>query len=202
MILRGITVRDRSRTILSRKREIFAHEEAEIFIPEAHVEEAAELIRITTEIFAGTRDAVPMRWASRLEAVGLRDALEDGHGSYTHDYPFVFLRLLPDETMVSMSGGLDEPCYGFNLVTYLAPEKRGPFYRYADVLVRALVRLFDARPHWGKYFPPDAADVRGRYPELPAFRDVCRSYDPDGVFQNDFTRRILGFDRTAASVED
>lgn len=187
---------------MSRTREIFSHEEAEIFIPERHVEEAAELIRITTEIFAGTRDRVPERWASRLDEVGLRDELEGGHGTYTHDYPFIFLRLLPDETLVSMSAGLEESCYGFNLVTYLAPEKRDPFYRYADLLVRALVRLFDARPHWGKYFPPDATEIRARYPELPAFRKICRGYDPNGVFQNDFTRRILGFDRTAASVED
>ncbi|NED98659.1 FAD-binding protein [Phytoactinopolyspora halotolerans] len=50
---------------------------------------------------------------------------------------------------------------------------------------------FDVVPHWGKVFtmPPEA--VRSRYPRLDDFRDLARSYDPAGVFRNEFVDRYI-----------
>ena len=192
-IIKNITVRDHSRRLLTRNREIFCHEESEIFIPERHIEEAAQLIRVVTEIFAGEREQVTALFASKLREEGLLKRLESSAGDYTHHYPFVFLPMKPDDTLISMSAGRMEDCYGFNLITYLQPEKRKPFQEYADFIILALARLYEARPHWGKYFEMGTEEIERIYPELVTFRKVVREYDPEGVFQNSFTRELLGF---------
>lgn len=63
-------------------------------------------------------------------------------------------------------------------------------YRYLS-----LARLYNARPHWGKYFSLGQDDIEILYPDLKNFREICRQLDPGGVFQNDFTREVLGFER-------
>ncbi len=45
---------------------------------------------------------------------------------------------------------------------------------------------FNARPHWGKLFTMTPAAVQARYPKLPDFRDLLRTYDPQGKFRNAF----------------
>jgi FAD/FMN-containing dehydrogenase len=193
-ILKKVTVRERSHQLLTRKREIFSHEEEEIFIPEDHIAEAVELIRLITEVFAGIKEHIPEKFSSKLESVGVLEKLKKSRGTYTHHFPFVFLRLLPDHTFISMSGGMDKPCYGFNLVTYQKPGDREDFHQFADVITFALARLYNARPHWGKYFSLEQDDIETLYPDLENFREVCRQYDPKGVFQNNFTRQVLGFE--------
>ncbi len=194
-ILSGFSVRDRSYRMLSLNREIFPHEEAEIFIPGKHLEEAAKLIRVITELFAGLREQVPAEFSGELREAGLLEEIENNRGSYTHPYPFVFLRMLPDDTLVSMASGLEEPCYGFNLISYRKPGKREGFHRFSDAISRALARLYGARPHWGKYYSLGREDTHRLYPDLQQFRELCRQYDPEGVFQNNFTRDVLGFGR-------
>jgi hypothetical protein len=60
-------------------------------------------------------------------------------------------------------------------------------------LLKSMIRLFGARPHWGKFCPLTAEEAAQLYPRLADFRAICRRVDPHGVFQNDFTRRVLGF---------
>ena len=194
-ILKKVTVREHSHRLLTRTREIFSHEEAEIFIPEKHIAEAVELIRLVTGVFAGIKKEIPEKFSSKLESVGLLEQLKKSRGTYTHHYPFVFLKLLPDHTLISMSGDMDKPCYGFNLISYQKPGDREDFHQFADVITCALARLYNARPHWGKYFTLDQDDIEELYPDLKTFRDICRRYDPNGVFQNDFTRKLLGFEK-------
>ena len=50
-----------------------------------------------------------------------------------------------------------------------------------------------ARPHWGKIMHARAAELVPLYPKLPAFRDLARSYDPNGKFGNEFLdAHVLG----------
>ncbi len=194
-ILKKVTVRERSHQLLTRTREMFSHEETEIFIPENYIAEAAELIRIVTDVFAGIKKEIPEEFSSKLESVGLLEQLKKSRGTYTHHHPFVFLKLLPDDTLISMSSGMDKPCYGFNLISYQKPGEREAFRKFSDVTTCALARLYNARPHWGKYFCLDQDDIEALYPELETFREICRRYDSKGVFQNNFTRQVLGFER-------
>jgi len=60
---------------------------------------------------------------------------------------------------------------------------------------RAVERLmdgFDGRPHWGKRHYQSAAVLAERYPEWERFAAVRAELDPDGRFENDYVRRVLG----------
>ena len=48
------------------------------------------------------------------------------------------------------------------------------------------------RPHWGKLFTMDPAQVAGRYPRWADFAGLRDRLDPDGLFRNGFLER-LGF---------
>ena len=65
----------------------------------------------------------------------------------------------------------------------------------ATFLLQCMVRLYDARPHWGKFCPLSAQDAARLYPHLSEFRETCLRYDRRGVFRNEFVDEILGFTR-------
>lgn len=47
------------------------------------------------------------------------------------------------------------------------------------------------RPHWGKLFDADAAEVQARYPRFADFAALVEQCDPNGVFRNDMTAGLL-----------
>jgi hypothetical protein len=55
----------------------------------------------------------------------------------------------------------------------------------------SILRLVDARLHWGKHFPLEYQDIASLYPRLAEFRALCRSVDPAGVLRNGYTARVL-----------
>lgn len=61
-------------------------------------------------------------------------------------------------------------------------------FRDADAVLRA----FDARPHWGKWHALDAARARAAFPDLPRFEAVRRELDPAGRFLNRHVAKLLG----------
>ena len=58
-------------------------------------------------------------------------------------------------------------------------------------LVQDRLAPFEPKPHWGKIctIPPEV--LRGRYPRLPDFAELVRSYDPRGKFRNAFLEPYL-----------
>ncbi|WP_462417484.1 D-arabinono-1,4-lactone oxidase [Kytococcus sp. Marseille-QA3725] len=48
------------------------------------------------------------------------------------------------------------------------------------------------RPHWGKMHRLEAAELAGLYPRMEDFRTLRRELDPDGLFANEYTDRVLG----------
>jgi L-gulonolactone oxidase len=63
-----------------------------------------------------------------------------------------------------------------------------PYFRAAEA-------IFDAhggRPHWGKRHFQTAATLAPRYPGWERFQAVRGRLDPDGVFANAYTDRVLG----------
>jgi L-gulonolactone oxidase len=58
--------------------------------------------------------------------------------------------------------------------------------------VEAIMDEYGGRPHWGKRHYQTAATLSGRYPEWNAFQAVRARLDPEGLFENDYTRRVLG----------
>ncbi len=58
--------------------------------------------------------------------------------------------------------------------------------------VEAIMDDYSGRPHWGKRHYQSAATLAPRYPEWERFQDVRRRLDPEGRFENDYLRRVLG----------
>lgn len=58
--------------------------------------------------------------------------------------------------------------------------------------VEAIMDSYGGRPHWGKRHYQNAATLSERYPQWEKFQAVRRRLDPDGVFANDYTRRVFG----------
>ena len=84
----------------------------------------------------------------------------------------------------------DHTCY-FEVTTGLANRTYQPYF--ADLGTKC--QQLGGRPHWGKLWGAELTDRsqwQQWFPELDAFDEVRRQFDPDGVFLNDFTRMLFG----------
>jgi L-gulonolactone oxidase len=178
---------DLAERVLTMEHDLFQHEEMEIFVTATRLKEAIAFLRGATEAFAG--DEITSETKAILNAAGFDATLR---GSYLHHYPFSIRRVLPEDTLLSMTSGAREPMYSISVFSYHWPRGRGSYYTFCAWLARAMTRLYDARLHWGKHFPQTVGDVTRLYPGLPAFKQVCGAVDPHGVFHNAYTQRVLG----------
>jgi FAD-linked oxidoreductase len=66
--------------------------------------------------------------------------------------------------------------------------------RYSEYFAAGeeIFKRYDGRPHWGKLHSRSAAELRPLYPEWERFQQVRDHWDPQGVFMNDYLRRVLG----------
>jgi FAD/FMN-containing dehydrogenase len=192
LILKGVERVDHAEHVLTLGHHYFRHEEMEVFVDEARLIEAAEVIRCAIEVFAAKGASIPDGVTQRLGDLGLGEQLLPFRGRFVHHYPIIFRRVLPDDTMLSMAASSVGPVYSISLFSYDPPGRRQPFYDLCGAVARILHDRFDARLHWGKHFPSAFADIAIRYPEMEAFRALCRRNDPHGVFRNAYTERVLG----------
>jgi xylitol oxidase len=58
--------------------------------------------------------------------------------------------------------------------------------------IEAALAAYEPRPHWGKLFVLNDEDLAGRFPRLPDFCELAKTYDPEGKFSNAFIERISG----------
>ena len=58
--------------------------------------------------------------------------------------------------------------------------------------VEAIMDEYCGRPHWGKRHYQSAATLAPRYPRWERFAEIRARLDPEGRFENDYTRRVLG----------
>ena len=89
-----------------------------------------------------------------------------------------------------MTSGSTEDSYAISFITYVEP--REDFFALATFLANSMYELFHARIHWGKWFPQTGEQVNQLYPRMDEFHDVCRRFDPNGVFRNKFVAEKLG----------
>ena len=61
--------------------------------------------------------------------------------------------------------------------------------------VEEIMSSYGGRPHWGKRHYLSEPQLRERYPEWDSFQAVRERLDPDAVFTNAYTRRVLGGSR-------
>jgi alditol oxidase len=94
-----------------------------------------------------------------------------------------------DDLWLSPAHGTDVVALHF---TWLPDE---PGVREVLPGIEDALRPFAARPHWGKLFTTDAAELERRYPRLPDFRDLVRRFDPRGAFRNEYLDRTVAAHR-------
>jgi FAD/FMN-containing dehydrogenase len=63
-----------------------------------------------------------------------------------------------------------------------------PYFRAVETIMNG----YDGRPHWGKMNWQTAETLSERYPGWSDFQAVRAELDPEGVFSNDYTNRVLG----------
>jgi len=122
----------------------------------------------------------------RTHAVSVIDALRGIAASLTPLLHVAEIRTVaPDQHW--LSGAYNRDTVGFHF-TWVRDEPA----------VRALVRdvertlaPFEPRPHWGKVFEMQAPALARAFPRLADFAALRRRVDPDGVFANDFLKRVL-----------
>ena len=90
----------------------------------------------------------------------------------------------PDDAFLSTAFGRDT-CY------VAVHQYNGMEFETYFRAVEEIMDSYGGRPHWGKRHYQTAATLRDRYPAWDRFRAVRARLDPDGVFANDYTRRVL-----------
>ena len=191
--MRPTPVSGSSETILTlhtRHHHAYRHVEMELFVPKQHLIAAAAFLQEAIPFFAGLTTVVSASLGGALVRAGLLDEFKALRGQYVHHYLIFFRRVLAEETYLAMNEGGER--YSISLFTFEPERKRRTYYAVCGLLATAFARLYSARPHWGKYNPLPAAEIAPLYPSLERFRAICLAHDPNGVFQNAYTKMILG----------
>jgi FAD-linked oxidoreductase len=83
------------------------------------------------------------------------------------------------------------PYYGrASAMIDLQQFKGMPYHEYF-LAGEEIFRRYDGRPHWGKLHTRTADELRPLYPDWDRFQEVRRRWDPEGLFMNDYLRRVL-----------
>ena len=177
-------VTDRSDNALVMEHELFRHLEIELFVTRSKVSEAASFVSDILQFADDANHKLSSLTYAKMKQEELLDSIEGIKGKFTHHYPICFRRILPDDTLISMASGGSEDWYSISFITYVEP--RDDFYALATFLANSMFALFQARIHWGKWFPQTAEQINQLYPNIDKFHEICRQYDPNGVFRNQF----------------
>jgi xylitol oxidase len=86
------------------------------------------------------------------------------------------------------------PAYGRDTVgIHFTWKPDQPSVERALALVEAALMPMGARPHWGKLFIADAAQIAPQYDRIGDFRALVERIDPRGAFRNDWLQtHVLG----------
>jgi xylitol oxidase len=79
------------------------------------------------------------------------------------------------------------PCYEQACVTiHFTWKQDWPAVRSLLPVIEKELAPFKARPHWGKLFTTPPGELKSVYTKLPDFIQLCKKYDPQGKFRNEF----------------
>jgi FAD-linked oxidoreductase len=100
-------------------------------------------------------------------------------------FPIELRVTAPDDALLSTAYG--------RATAYIAVHQyHGMEFETYFRAVEAIMEDYGGRPHWGKRHYRSAATLAPLYPEWERFQEVRRRLDPEGRFENDYTRRVLG----------
>ena len=191
LVIMNWKVVDDSSKMLVMEHELFRHIECELFVKTSQLVAAIKFVRQSLKYFDGDVDAFDVNIRDRLQNDNLLGLLDGQCGKYTHHYPICIRRVLPDDTLISMTAGAPEPSYALSFISYARTTDRQGFLAFAEFMTQAMGVLFDARPHWGKICPLTANDAARLYAQLPEFCRIASEFDEAGVFRNEWISRVL-----------
>jgi L-gulonolactone oxidase len=100
-------------------------------------------------------------------------------------FPIEMRFVAPDDAFLSPAEG--------RATCYIAVHMyRGLEFETYFRAVEAIMDEYGGRPHWGKRHYQSAATLSKRYPDWDRFAAVRARLDPDGLFANDYVKRVLG----------
>jgi L-gulonolactone oxidase len=120
---------------------------------------------------------------------GMHALREVRHQIETHDwgirFPVEVRVTAPDDVALSTATGRP--------TVYIAVHEWDdrPYLEYFRE-VEAIMRELDGRPHWGKLHNRTADQLAPLYPKWDQFQAVRRTFDPSGMFSNEYLDSVLG----------
>ena len=184
-------VTDRSDQQLIMEHELFRHLEIELFVADSKLESAAQFISEILKAADNSAYKINETVLKQLEENNLVSQFKKIRGIYCHHYPICFRRILPDDTLISMTANAVEDWYSISFINYTEP--RDHFYELMTFMAQSTFQLYQARIHWGKWFPLNKEEIKSQYPQLELFKSICHKHDPKGVFRNQFIEERLDF---------
>lgn len=100
-------------------------------------------------------------------------------------FPIEFRFVAPDDAFLSPAADRETAYIAVHVYHGMEHET---YFR----AVESIMREYDGRPHWGKRHYRTAADLPPAYPNWARFLEVRDRLDPDRLFRNDYTDRVLG----------
>jgi L-gulonolactone oxidase len=142
------------------------------------------------KVYATRRDVRFTETEYAIPRAHAREALERGLGLVERRglpilFPFEVRFAAGDDALLSTAHER-ETCY-IAAHQYTGMEFESFFRGFEEIM-----DSYGGRPHWGKRHYQTAATLRERYPQWDRFQAVRTRLDPDGMFTNDYTRRVLG----------
>jgi FAD-linked oxidoreductase len=104
---------------------------------------------------------------------------------YAINFPIEVRFVAPDDALLSPAHERETAYVAVHAFKGMEWE---PYFR----AVEAIADEHGGRPHWGKRHFQTAATLAPRYPGWERFAAVRERMDPDGVFTNPYTDRVLG----------
>jgi L-gulono-1,4-lactone dehydrogenase len=135
------------------------------------------LVRFTEMEYAIPREHGPEALTRVLEMIDRR--------GYAVPFPIEYRIVAGDDAYLSTAHERETAYIAVHMYRGMVWE---PYFR----AVEAIMDDYEGRPHWGKRHFQSAATLAPRYPEWDRFQAVRARLDPEGRFQNEYSRRVLG----------
>ncbi len=149
-----------------------------------------EFVNVSHRVFSSKRLVrfCEMEYSISIDAVG--KALNEimlmiDHRNLKISFPIEVRCTGRDDIPLSTSTGRES--------AYIAVHMyKGCDYDEYFTAVEEILLKYEGRPHWGKIHNLDGSQLSSLYPEYQRFIEVRNQLDPEGVFTNDYLRRVLG----------
>jgi L-gulono-1,4-lactone dehydrogenase len=135
------------------------------------------LVRFTEMEYALPREHTTAAVLRVLETVERR--------GFAVPFPIEVRTVASDDALLSTAHGRES---GYVAVHMYRGMQWRPYFEAVEQIMDSL----GGRPHWGKRHFQTASTLRPRYPEWDRFQAVRARLDPQGLFANAWTDRVLG----------